>query len=106
MKKNVILHPFIFFIPGTSNWSGDYFTGTAGVGFIVTPKQRNHTNLSTQENDEEGQDSSQESGSDLRSQVEQIFHRDWNSEYAKSLNHILEPDINEYEQNSDDDFFI
>lgn len=44
---------------GTSNWSGDYFTNTAGVAFIA----RN-------------------SSSSIRNDLESIFERDWNSEFA------------------------
>ncbi|CAG9802406.1 unnamed protein product [Chironomus riparius] len=51
---------------GTSNWSGDYFTNTAGIGFIAqdTVHDRND-NVTT-----------------IRSQLESIFERDWNSKYA------------------------
>ena len=41
---------------GTSNWSGDYFISTGGIGFIFT-----------------GQ---------IRQQLEDIFARDWSSSYA------------------------
>ncbi|OXA58455.1 5'-3' exonuclease PLD3 [Folsomia candida] len=54
---------------GTSNWSGDYFTGTAGVGFVVTRNNKSDV----------------DSDNDIRSQVAQIFKRDWNSDYAKYL---------------------
>nr|BAN21362.1 conserved hypothetical protein [Riptortus pedestris] len=43
---------------GTSNWSGDYFNTTGGIGFVV------HGNTS------------------LRSQLEEIFLRDWNSDFS------------------------
>jgi len=49
---------------GTSNWSADYFVDTGGVGFVITPKG-NETNL--------------------RSDLQSIFERDWNSSYAKTL---------------------
>ena len=45
---------------GTSNWSGDYFISTGGIGFVYTGH--------------------------LRQQLENIFHRDWNSSYADTLN--------------------
>ncbi|RUS87670.1 hypothetical protein EGW08_004593 [Elysia chlorotica] len=48
---------------GTSNWSGDYFKYTGGVGFIL--KQ------------------SDGASSNLRQQLVQLFLRDWNSEYSK-----------------------
>lgn len=51
---------------GTSNWSGDYFINTAGIGFVSqdTVHDRND-NVTT-----------------LRSQLESVFERDWNSKYA------------------------
>lgn len=51
---------------GTSNWSGDYFIDTAGIGFVSqdTVHERND-NVTT-----------------LRSQLASIFERDWNSKYA------------------------
>jgi phospholipase D3/4 len=51
---------------GTSNWSGDYFINTAGVGFVSqdTVHDRND-NVTT-----------------IRSQLESVFDRDWNSKYA------------------------
>ena len=51
---------------GTSNWSGDYFTKTCGVGFVV------------RETGPPQEDS-------LRAQLEQLFLRDWNSPFAKTL---------------------
>ena len=44
---------------GTSNWSGDYFISTGGVGFVFTGK--------------------------LRSQLVDIFHRDWSSDYSHPI---------------------
>lgn len=41
---------------GTSNWSGDYFISTGGIGFVFSGK--------------------------LRSQLVDIFQRDWSSDYA------------------------
>lgn len=55
---------------GTSNWSGDYFTDTAGVAFVlhdpVFDRNASHNTI--------------------RSQLQGIFERDWNSEYAHPLN--------------------
>ncbi|CAI4223218.1 unnamed protein product [Auanema sp. JU1783] len=48
---------------GTSNWAGDYFITTAGVGFIVETEGENN----------------------IRQQLQSIFERDWNSEYAQEL---------------------
>ncbi|XP_042201178.1 5'-3' exonuclease PLD3 [Callorhinchus milii] len=53
---------------GTSNWSGDYFTRTAGVGLTV--------------NQSDGVPG--DPGS-VRRQLEAVFLRDWNSEYARKL---------------------
>lgn len=49
---------------GTSNWSGDYFVNTAGVAFVVREPE-GHNNNET-----------------LRSQLEAVFLRDWNSNYS------------------------
>ncbi|XP_071397786.1 uncharacterized protein pld7 isoform X1 [Centroberyx affinis] len=54
---------------GTSNWSENYFTHTAGVGLVV-----NQTGSAVGK----GQ-------STLQSQLEQLFLRDWNSPYADTL---------------------
>ncbi|XP_021935542.1 phospholipase D3-like isoform X3 [Zootermopsis nevadensis] len=54
---------------GTSNWSGDYFTDTAGVGIVVRASQsKNDT-----------------SSNPLRDHLQQVFERDWNSSYASPL---------------------
>lgn len=66
---NTEIFKFYVFLTGTSNWSGDYFTGTAGVGFVVTRNNKSDV----------------DSDNDIRSQVAQIFKRDWNSDYAKYL---------------------
>ncbi|CAI9730716.1 5' [Octopus vulgaris] len=47
---------------GTSNWSGDYFTSTGGLGIIVRPTNTKKPNL--------------------RQQLEDVFQRDWNSKYS------------------------
>ncbi|RWR99733.1 hypothetical protein B4U79_00758 [Dinothrombium tinctorium] len=54
-------HAFI----GTSNWSADYFVNTGGVSLVV---KNGFTNKN-----------------DIRSQLEQLFLRDWNSNYTSSL---------------------
>lgn len=54
------LYPFS---PGTSNWSGSYFTETAGTSLLVT--QNGHGGL--------------------RSQLEAVFLRDWESPYSHDL---------------------
>lgn len=50
---------------GTSNWSGDYFITTGGVGLVVN--------------------STSTGGATLQSQLKEVFDRDWNSAYAHEL---------------------
>uniref|UniRef100_A0A8C3SYS3 PLD phosphodiesterase domain-containing protein n=1 Tax=Chelydra serpentina TaxID=8475 RepID=A0A8C3SYS3_CHESE len=54
---------------GTSNWSEDYFTNTAGVGLIINQSEAapGVTQLT------------------LREQLKAVFHRDWSSPYSKPL---------------------
>lgn len=54
---------------GTSNWSGDYFIDTAGIGLIV----------------EETEHERSENTTTLRSELASVFERDWNSRYAVEL---------------------
>jgi len=61
--------PCVSAFAGTSNWSENYFTQTAGVGLVV-----NQTGSVV----ESGQET-------LQSQAEALFHRDWTSRYASSL---------------------
>lgn len=51
---------------GTSNWSGDYFVNTAGIGFVLK-SAKNGTN------------------SKIRQDLEDVFLRDWNSGHSKYL---------------------
>ena len=53
---------------GTSNWSGDYFVSTAGVGFIA--EQINSTCYSD---------------NSFRQSLKHTFDRDWNSSYAHQV---------------------
>lgn len=51
---------------GTSNWSGDYFIDTAGIGFVSQDTVHDRSdNVTT-----------------LRSQLASVFERDWHSKYA------------------------
>ncbi|KYM89583.1 Phospholipase D3 [Atta colombica] len=52
---------------GTSNWSGDYFIDTAGIGTVF--ESVGHQN-----------------NGNIRQQLENIFHRDWYSNYSFPLN--------------------
>lgn len=54
---------------GTSNWSENYFTQTAGVGLVV-----NQTGSAVSH----GQQT-------IQSQLQNIFQRDWHSQYAQTL---------------------
>lgn len=54
---------------GTSNWSGDYFTNTAGVAFVVhDPVYNRNATEST-----------------IRSELQAVFERDWNSNYSHTI---------------------
>lgn len=54
---------------GTSNWAEDYFTNTGGVGIVFRNSMNNNTEVDNP----------------LRDQVENVFKRDWASEYAHPL---------------------
>lgn len=52
---------------GTSNWSADYFTNTAGIGLVMGNTEQNGT-VNT-----------------IRDDLASVFERDWNSPYAVDL---------------------
>lgn len=54
---------------GTSNWSGDYFMTTAGVGLVIS-QHAPHPSLQNET---------------LHSQLKAVFDRDWHSEFAVHL---------------------
>nr|XP_014340673.1 PREDICTED: phospholipase D4 [Latimeria chalumnae] len=54
---------------GTSNWSADYFSRTAGVGLII--------NETSEDNHGKGQT--------VQGQLTAVFERDWNSKYAVNI---------------------
>lgn len=56
---------------GTSNWSGDYFINTAGVGFVVQQASLSGKNT-TNDN--------------FSGQLYEVFMRDWMSKYASEVN--------------------
>uniref|UniRef100_T1J970 PLD phosphodiesterase domain-containing protein n=1 Tax=Strigamia maritima TaxID=126957 RepID=T1J970_STRMM len=58
---------------GTSNWSGDYFINTGGIGFVINETVPDFPN-STQF---------------IREDIQKIFLRDWNSEYAQPIENYL-----------------
>ena len=56
---------------GTSNWSADYFVSTGGIGYIInqtSPDAKNQLYSDT-----------------IQRQLEDVFSRDWNSNYTKSI---------------------
>jgi phospholipase D3/4 len=55
---------------GTSNWSGDYFINTAGIGLVIQDYSSHEKNLTE---------------STIRTELTSIFERDWNSKYAVDL---------------------
>jgi len=57
------------FIIGTSNWSGDYFIDTGGIGLIVN---QNVTGVP----------------GNVRLQLQDIFYRDWDSKYSTNIDHF------------------
>ncbi|XP_033153285.1 phospholipase D3 [Drosophila mauritiana] len=52
---------------GTSNWSGDYFTDTAGIGLVLSETLETETTNT------------------LRCDLRNVFERDWDSKYATPL---------------------
>ncbi|XP_070536002.1 5'-3' exonuclease PLD3-like [Ptychodera flava] len=56
---------------GTSNWSGDYFVSTGGIGFVV-----NQTNPDDHSND---------GSPTFQQQLQSVFERDWNSEHSEPI---------------------
>jgi len=54
---------------GTSNWSGDYFIHTAGIGYIVYQETVNKPLH----------------GLPIQDQLRLVFERDWNSKFSSSL---------------------
>jgi hypothetical protein len=58
------------FFSGTSNWSEEYYTTSAGLSFVFEPIMEKPKNTSHP---------------DLREQMEQIFLRDYKSPLAKIL---------------------
>ncbi|OQV15594.1 Phospholipase D3 [Hypsibius exemplaris] len=62
---------------GTSNWEGSYFTTTAGVSVIV-----NDTLSDSASANHPASSDNASSFTTVRDQLESIFLRDWNSQYA------------------------
>ena len=62
---------FFSFFSGTSNWSGDYFIDTCGVGYII-----NQTAIITH---------GTHPMDTVQGQLQAVFNRDWHSTYAKPV---------------------
>ena len=60
---------------GTSNWSGDYFISTGGIGFVINQTEAG--------NKPDGQ-------AIVPKQLLEIFERDWNSSYAHPVSKYLQ----------------
>ncbi|CAM9881324.1 5'-3' exonuclease PLD3-like isoform X1 [Lampetra fluviatilis] len=61
---------------GTSNWAEDYFIDTAGVGLVMNETK---AKLGTTQGPDRG------TSGTVRDQLEAVFSRDWDSEYAHKL---------------------
>ena len=71
-------------LSGTSNWSGDYFTFTAGVGLIINQTdslqgERGAKGLMGERGGQGGR------GETVQEQLTAIFLRDWNSTYSQPV---------------------
>ncbi|KAK2176723.1 hypothetical protein NP493_644g05000 [Ridgeia piscesae] len=60
---------------GTSNWSGDYFISTGGIGLIINQTASKNIDRTVQQ------------------QLADIFARDWNSSFAHPISTFLNVDI-------------
>ena len=69
---------FICFFVGTSNWEGSYFTTTAGASIILNDTLT-HGAFSDDKHNESFRN---DKFITVRDQLESVFLRDWNSEYA------------------------
>ena len=54
---------------GTSNWSGDYFVDTAGIGYVVSQEMGSQST----------------SKHSIQEQLRLVFERDWNSKFSTPL---------------------
>ncbi|XP_030071139.1 5'-3' exonuclease PLD4 isoform X2 [Microcaecilia unicolor] len=59
---------------GTSNWSEDYFSSTAGVGLVIS----------------QAAPYSQSKNWTIQEQLKSVFQRDWNSKYSISIDELKE----------------
>jgi hypothetical protein len=78
---------------GTSNWSQDYYTRTAGVGFVMESvskrdakkfeKDAKNREKEKQSDEDSAQISDELVVKDLRDQLVDVFNRDWQSPHCK-----------------------
>lgn len=64
---------------GTSNWSGDYFINTAGIGLVMQDTEPEH------HNDDDVNQTQTLPPNTVRSDLAAVFKRDWSSMYAVDL---------------------
>ena len=72
----------IIVLTGTSNWSGDYFINTGGIGLVINETSSDNTVHSG------NADNTVHSGNTdntVQQQLTDVFLRDWNSQYAHHL---------------------
>lgn len=62
--------------PGTSNWSEDYFSSTAGVGLVVS----------------QSIPGVQPGATPVQEQLRRLFERDWSSRYTLGLDRVPSQD--------------
>lgn len=68
---------------GTSNWSGDYFINTAGIGLVMQDNEPERTDRA--DNGTGANTTTSTGGSTIRGDLAAIFMRDWDSMYAVDL---------------------
>lgn len=77
---------------GTSNWSGDFFINTAGIGLILTDSNydlhhhsHHESNQFSDDDNVNNKNNSSASSFTIRDDLENLFKRDWYSSYSFKL---------------------